>query len=42
MLGGMALSATSLMLAWRAVGRTVRRVLRDRAIAPPMREENVA
>jgi hypothetical protein len=42
MLGGMALSLTSLTLAWRAVGRTIRRVFRDcRPVARPARE-NVA
>jgi hypothetical protein len=43
MLGGMALSLTSLTLAWRAIGRTIRRLLRDsRAVRQPTASENVA
>jgi PepSY-associated transmembrane protein len=43
MLGGMALSLTSLTLAWRAIGRTIRRLLRDsRAVRQPAASENLA
>jgi len=43
MLGGMVLSLTSLTLAWRAIGRTIRRLLRDaRAVRQPAATENPA
>jgi PepSY-associated transmembrane protein len=43
MLGGMALSLTSLTLAWRAIGRTIRRLLRDsRAVRQPAASEHLA
>jgi len=43
MLGGMALSLTSLTLAWRAVARTIRRLFRDsRAAGESPATENVA
>jgi hypothetical protein len=43
MLGGMALSLTSLTLAWRAIGRTIRRLSRDHATAGgPAATEHVA
>jgi uncharacterized iron-regulated membrane protein len=43
MLGGMALSLTSLTLAWRAVGRSIRRLFRDqRTEGTPAPTENLA
>jgi len=43
MLGGLALSLTSLTLAWRAIGRTIRRLLREpRTVGEPAASENLA
>jgi hypothetical protein len=42
MLGGIALSATSLMLAWRAIGRTLRRILFDAPVRADDPLEEVA
>jgi hypothetical protein len=43
MLGGMGLGLTSLTPAWRAIGRTIRRLFRDdRTVGTPAATEHVA